>query len=104
MNSYDRPRGSSHDKASQLSFNAPQQTTTYDGTCQLPSTVSLLLPPCAPPLVTIKERGGQRLQGLYLQKTEHHFKGLGLDTLSRLACNPYYKHSYLGNTTAPHWT
>jgi hypothetical protein len=54
---------------------------------------SFLLPPCAPPLVTIKGRGGQRLQGLDLRKTEHLFKGLGLDTLSRPACNPYYKHS-----------
>jgi hypothetical protein len=76
-----------------LSFNAPRQTTTYDGTCQLPSTVSFLLPHYAPLLVTIKVRGGQQLQGLDLRKTEHHLKGLGLDTLSRPACNPYYKHS-----------
>jgi hypothetical protein len=52
-----------------------------------------LLPPCAPPLVTIKGRGGQALQGLDLLQIEHHFKGLGLDTLSQPACKPYYKHS-----------
>jgi hypothetical protein len=49
--------------------------------------------PCAPPLVTIKGRGGQPLQGLDLLQIEHHFMGLGSDTLSRPACNPYYKHS-----------
>jgi hypothetical protein len=43
---------------------------------------SFLLPPCAPPLVTIKGRGGKRLQGLDLHRIEHHLKGLGLDTLS----------------------
>jgi hypothetical protein len=52
-----------------------------------------LLPPCAPPLVTIKGREGQPLQGLDLLQIEYHSKGLGLDTLSRPACNPYYKHS-----------
>jgi hypothetical protein len=55
--------------------------------------ISFSLPSCAPPLVTIKGREGQRLQGLDLRKTEHHLKGLGLDTLSRPACDPYYKHS-----------
>jgi hypothetical protein len=40
-----------------------------------------LLSPRAPPLVTIKGRGGQPLQGLDLLQ-KHHFKGLGLDTLS----------------------
>jgi hypothetical protein len=53
---------------------------------------SFLLPPCAPPLVTMKGRGGQLLQGLDLLQIEHYFKGLGPDTLSRPACNPYYKH------------
>jgi hypothetical protein len=48
-----------------------------DGTCQLPSTVTLFTPPCAHPLVTIKGRGGQRPQGLYLHRTEHHLPGLG---------------------------
>jgi hypothetical protein len=52
-----------------------------------------LLPPCAPPLVTIKGRGGQQLQGLDVLQIKHHFKGLGSDTLSRPVCNPYYKHS-----------
>jgi hypothetical protein len=52
-----------------------------------------LLPPCAPSLVIIKGRGGRRLQGLDFLQNEHRFKGLGLDTLSRPACNPYYKHS-----------
>jgi hypothetical protein len=52
-----------------------------------------LLPSCAPPFVTIKGRGGQRLQGLDHLQIERHLKGLGLDTLSRPACNPYYKHS-----------
>jgi hypothetical protein len=48
---------------------------------------------CAPPLETIKERGGQWLQGLDLHRIEHHHPGLGLDTLSRPACNPYYEHT-----------
>jgi hypothetical protein len=52
-----------------------------------------LLPPCAPPLVTIKGKGGQWLQGLDLLQIKHHSKGLGLDTLSRPVCNLYYKHS-----------
>jgi hypothetical protein len=54
---------------------------------------SFFLPPCTPPLVTIKGRGGQRLQGLYLHRIEHHLTGLGFDTLSRPACNPYYEHT-----------
>jgi hypothetical protein len=54
---------------------------------------TFLTSPCAPPLATIKGRGGQWLQGLDLRKAEHHLKGLGLDTLSRPACNPYYEHS-----------
>jgi hypothetical protein len=33
--------------------------------------------PCAPPLVTIKGRGGQQSQGLDLHKTEHHLPGPG---------------------------
>jgi hypothetical protein len=33
--------------------------------------------PCAPSLVTIKERGGQRSQGLDFHKTEHHYPGPG---------------------------
>jgi hypothetical protein len=47
--------------------------------------------PCARPLLTIKGRGGQWLQGLDLYRIEHHLPGLGLDTLSRPACNPYYE-------------
>jgi hypothetical protein len=54
---------------------------------------SLYTSPCTPPLVTIKGRGGQRLQGLDLHRIEHHLPGLGLDTLSRPACNPYYEHT-----------
>jgi hypothetical protein len=42
---------------------------------------SFLLPPCAPPLVTIKGRGGQPLQGLDLLHIEPYFKELGSDTL-----------------------
>jgi hypothetical protein len=81
------------DKASRLNFNAPRRTTTCDGTCQPPSTVTFFSSPFTPPLVTIKGRGGQRLQGLDLHRIELHLKVLGLYTLSRLACNPYYKHS-----------
>jgi hypothetical protein len=53
---------------------------------------SFLLPPCAPPLVTIKGRAEQPLQGLDLIQIKRHFKGLGSDTLSRPVCNPYDKH------------
>jgi hypothetical protein len=49
---------------------------------------SFFTSPCAPPLVTIKRRGGQQLQGLDLHRIKHHLPGLGLDTLSRPACNP----------------
>jgi hypothetical protein len=38
--------------------------------------------PCTPPLVTIKGRGRQRLQGLDLHRIKHHHPRLGLDTLS----------------------
>jgi hypothetical protein len=48
--------------------------------------------PCAPPLVSIKGRREQPLQGLDLTQIEHHSKGLGSDTLSRPVYNPYYKH------------
>jgi hypothetical protein len=41
MNSQARPRDGSHDNASRLNFKAPWRTMTNDGTCQLPSTVSL---------------------------------------------------------------
>jgi hypothetical protein len=40
-NSPTRPRGVFPDKASRLDFNASRRTATYDGTCQLPSTVTL---------------------------------------------------------------
>jgi hypothetical protein len=36
------------DKASRLGFNAPRRTATYDGTCQLPSTVTLFYFPLCP--------------------------------------------------------
>jgi hypothetical protein len=66
----------------------------HDGTSQQPSIVLLFYFPLVSfPFVTIKGRGGQLLQGLDLIQIEHHSKGLGLDTLSRPACNPYYKHS-----------
>jgi hypothetical protein len=76
-NSPTRPRGGFPDKASRLDFNAPRWTATYDRTCQLPSTVTLFTSPCAPPLVTIKGRGGQRSQELDFHKTEHHLPGPG---------------------------
>jgi hypothetical protein len=72
-----RARSGFPDKASQLGFNASRRTTTCDGTCQLPSIVTLFTSPCAPPLVTIKGRGGQRSQGLDFHKTEHHLVGPG---------------------------
>jgi hypothetical protein len=49
-------------------------------------------PSCVPPLVTIKGRGEQLLQGLDLLQNELHSKGHGSDTVSRLVCNPDYKH------------
>jgi hypothetical protein len=42
------PDDSFPDKASRLSFITPRQTTTYDGTCQLSSTVTLLYFPLCP--------------------------------------------------------
>jgi hypothetical protein len=61
---------------------APLQCALTDsGTRRdIPATehcTSFLLPPCAPPLVTIKGRGEQLLQGLDLLQIKHHFKGLG---------------------------
>jgi hypothetical protein len=44
MNSPARPRDGCPYKASQLGFNAPWQTATYDETCQLSSIVTFLLP------------------------------------------------------------
>jgi hypothetical protein len=35
-------------KASRVGFNAPRRTATYDGTCQLPSTVTLFYFPLCP--------------------------------------------------------
>jgi hypothetical protein len=58
--------------------------------------------PCAAPLVAIKGRGEQSLQGLDLLQIELHSKGLGSDTVSRPVCNPYYKHLKLENTIARH--
>jgi hypothetical protein len=48
VNSPARPHGGSPDKTSRLGFNAPRRTTTYDGTCQLPSTVTLFYFPLCP--------------------------------------------------------
>jgi hypothetical protein len=47
-NSPTRPRGGFPDKASRLGFNAPRRTATYDGTCQLPNTVTLFYFPLYP--------------------------------------------------------
>jgi hypothetical protein len=89
VNRHARPRDNSHDLAAQLHFNASWRTATRDETSQRPSTVFLFTSPLCPSLVTIKRRGWQPLQGLDLIQIEHQFKGLGLDTLSRSACNPY---------------
>jgi hypothetical protein len=43
-----KTRGGFPDKASRLGFNAPRWTATYDGTCQLPSTVTLFYFPLCP--------------------------------------------------------
>jgi hypothetical protein len=40
---------------------------------------SILTSPCAPPLVTIKGRGGQQSQGLGFHTIKHHHPGLGSD-------------------------
>jgi hypothetical protein len=90
MNSPARPHDGSPDKASRFGFNVPRRTAMCDGTCQLASTVTLFYFPLCPPLVTIKGRGGQ---GLDLHRIAHHLPGLGLDTLSRPACNPYYEQT-----------
>jgi hypothetical protein len=52
--------------------------TDSDARRDIPATehcTSFPLPPYAPPLVTIKGRGGQPLQGLDLLQIEHHFQG-----------------------------
>jgi hypothetical protein len=67
MNSHARPRGSSHDKASQLGFNAPDGQRRTTGRTSNQELHLFLLPLCAPPLVTIKGRGGEQLQGLDLR-------------------------------------
>jgi hypothetical protein len=43
-----RPRGGFPNKVSRLVFDTPRRTVTYDGTCQLPSTVTLLYFPLCP--------------------------------------------------------
>jgi hypothetical protein len=60
--------------------------------------------PLCPSPCDYKGRGEQPLQGLDLLQIEHHFKGLGSDTLSRPVCNHYYKHPWPGNKAARHWT
>jgi hypothetical protein len=61
-----------------------------------PSNQALYLfftsPLCHSPRDYKRERRAT-VQGLDLLQIEHHFKGLGSDTLSQTACNPYYKHS-----------
>jgi hypothetical protein len=47
------------DKAPQLSFNAPRRSATYDGTCQLSSTVTLFTSLCAP----LRDMCGSRTGG-----------------------------------------
>jgi hypothetical protein len=47
-NSPTLPRGGFPDKVSRLGFDMPRWTATYDGTCQLPSTVTLLYFPLCP--------------------------------------------------------
>jgi hypothetical protein len=47
-NGPNRPRDGFPDKASRLGFNAPRRTATYDGTCQLPNTVTLFYSPLCP--------------------------------------------------------
>jgi hypothetical protein len=62
---------------------------------------SFVFPPCAPPLETIKGRGGQRSQGLDFHTIIHHHPG---PENSRPACKPYCEHTWLRNTVATHWT
>jgi hypothetical protein len=50
----------------------------------------IFFPLVAPPLASIKGRGGQLSQGL-ADEPSTHSKGPGSDTLSRPVCNPYYK-------------
>jgi hypothetical protein len=60
---------------------------------QQQSIVFLFTPPLCPSPCDYKRERMEPLQGSDLLQIEHHIKGLGLDTLSRPACNPYYKHS-----------
>jgi hypothetical protein len=89
-----RSQASQNEQSSPAMRRLPRQSATTQLQCtptdndvrwDVPATkhcFSFLLPPCAPPLVTIKGRGGQWLQGLDLRKTEHHLKILGLNSLS----------------------
>jgi hypothetical protein len=52
-----------------------QGRTTGRASCQALQLISTS--PCAPPLVTIKGRGGQQLQRLDLHRIEHHLPGPG---------------------------
>jgi hypothetical protein len=63
----------------------------YKETFQLHGTVTHIRMPLLPlTLATINGRGRQPSQGLEKQTLTP--QGLGLDTLSRPVCNPYYKH------------
>jgi hypothetical protein len=103
VNSPAQPRGGLYDNATQLHFNASWRTATHEKTSQRPSTVTFIsLLFFAPPLASIKGRGGQPSQGL-ADKPNTRSKGLGLDTLSRPICNPYYKQPKHENTAAQDW-
>jgi hypothetical protein len=82
MNSPARPRGGFYDNIMRLHFNASWRKVTYEWTSQQSSIVTLIsFPVFAPPLVSIKGRGGQPSQGLADEPNTR--SGLGHDTLSR---------------------
>jgi hypothetical protein len=90
INSPARPHGGLNANTVQPPFNAPWRTTTCKKTSQQCRTVDFTCIPFMPlPLASIKERGGQPSQRLMIRTLTPH--GLGLDTLSRQVCNPYYK-------------
>jgi hypothetical protein len=65
VNSPARPRGSLYDNVMQYLFNVSWRTATRERTSQRPDTVTFIIVSLfAPPLASIKGRGGQPSQGI----------------------------------------
>jgi hypothetical protein len=64
MNSHAHPRGDSYTEHHDSAAMNPDRQRRTTGRTRNQALYLFFTPPCAPPLVTIKGRGGQRLQGL----------------------------------------